>query len=119
MAPPSLCIQELLDRYVALWEQADIPGFVALLREDAWFTMLATSIFTPGRQRRLLPTRANGCPAFGLYQREAGAEVLELIGLVVLSVEGEQIASLVAFLDLESLSSFALPPILPHVFEDA
>jgi len=135
MAPPSLRIQELLDRYVALWEQADIPGFVALLREDAWFTMpprpvwyqgraaiatmLATSIFTPGRQRRLLPTRANGCPAFGLYQREAGAEVLELIGLVVLSVEGEQIASLVAFLDLSSLSSFALPPILPHVFEDA
>src|SRR6266566_4781364 len=80
-------VQPLLDRYVALWEQADIPGFVALLREDAWFTMpplpiwfqgraaiatvLATSIFTPGRQRRLLPTRANGSPAFGLYQREA------------------------------------------------
>jgi RNA polymerase sigma-70 factor, ECF subfamily len=125
MAPPRQSIQELLDRYVALWEQADIPGFVALLREDAWFTMpprpawfqgraaiatmLATSIFTPGRQRRLLPTRANECPAFGLYQQEAGAQVFELIGLVVLSVEGEQIASLVAFLDLESLSSFALP----------
>jgi RNA polymerase sigma-70 factor (ECF subfamily) len=121
--------QDLLDRYVILWEQADIPGFVALLREDAWFTMpphpiwyqgrtaiatvLATSIFTPGRQRRLLPTRANGCPAFGLYQREAGTQVLELIGLVVLSVEGEQIANLVAFLDRSSLSSFALPPTLP------
>jgi RNA polymerase sigma-70 factor (ECF subfamily) len=129
MAPPRQSIQELLDRYVALWEQADIPGFVALLREDAWFTMpprpawfqgraaiatmLATYIFTPGRQRRLLPMRANGCPAFGLYQREAGAQVFELIGLVVLSVEGEQIASLVAFLDLECLSSFALPPTLP------
>ena len=125
-ASPS--IQDLLDRYVALWEQADIPGFVALLREDAWFTMpprpiwfqgraaiatmLTTFIFTPGRQRRLLPTSANGCPAFGL-PTEAGAQVLELIGLVVLSVEGEQIASLVAFLDLEGLSSFALPPTLP------
>jgi hypothetical protein len=53
------------------------------------------------------------------YQREAGAEVLELIGLVVLSVEDKQIASLVAFLDLESLSSFALPPTLPSSLRES
>ena len=122
-------VQHLLDRYVAMWEQADIPGFVALLREDAWFTMpplpvwyqgrtaiatvLSTRIFTPGRQRRLLSTYANGSPAFGLYQREAGADDYQLFGLIVLGVEGEQIGSLVAFLDLSSLSSFALPPTLP------
>jgi RNA polymerase sigma-70 factor (ECF subfamily) len=125
-ALPTFQLQSLLDRYVTLWEQADIPGLVALLREDAWFTMpplpvwfqgraaiatvLRTSIFTPGRQRRLLPTHANGSPAFGLYQREAEAEALSLIGLMVLSVEGEQIASLVAFLDPVCLSPFALPP---------
>ncbi len=117
-----------LDRYVALWEQADIPGLVAFLREDAWFTMpplpawfqgraaiatvLSTRIFTPGRQWHLLPTRANGSPAFGLYRREAGADVYQLFGLMVLGVEGEQIASLVAFLELSSFSSFALPPTL-------
>jgi len=128
IAEPRPNIQDLLDRYVALWEQADIPGFVALLREDAWFTMpplpawfqgraaiatvLSTRIFTPGRQRRLLPTRANGSPAFGLYQREAEADVYQLFGLMVLGVEGEQIGSLVAFLELSSLSSFALPPTL-------
>jgi RNA polymerase sigma-70 factor (ECF subfamily) len=126
LAPPRPRLQALLDRYVTLWEQADIPGLVALLREDAWFTMpplpvwyqgraaiatvLETYIFTPGRQRRLLPTRANGCPAFGLYQREPGAEALQLIGLLVLSVEGEQIANLVAFLEPSMLSSFTLPP---------
>ena len=76
MALPRPLLQELLDRYVTLWEQADIPGLVALLREDAWFTMppipawfqgraaiatvLSTRIFTPGRQRRLLPRRAKG-----------------------------------------------------------
>jgi len=129
MAGPSPHVRDLLDRYVATWEQGDIPGFVALLREDAWFTMpprpvwyqgraaiatmLATSIFTPGRRRRLLPTRANGSPAFGLYQREAGAEVYRLLGLVVLGMEGEQIGSLVAFLEPSSLSPFALPPTLP------
>jgi RNA polymerase sigma-70 factor (ECF subfamily) len=42
-----------------------------------------------------------------------GAEALQLIGLVVLSVEGEQIANLVAFLEPSMLSSFALPPIFP------
>jgi RNA polymerase sigma-70 factor, ECF subfamily len=120
-------VHPLLDRYVAMWEQADIPGLVALLREDAWFTMppipawfqgrsaiatlLSTRIFTPGRQWHLLPTRANGCPAFGLYRREAEADVYQFFGLVVLGVEGEQIASLVAFLELSSLSSFALPRI--------
>jgi len=121
----------LLDRYVALWEQADIPGLVALLREDAWFTMppipawfqgraaistqFATRIFTPGRQWRLLPAHANGSPACGLYRREAGADVYQLFGLIVLGVVGEQIGSLVAFLDLSSLSSFALPPTLPYL----
>ena len=128
IAPPDSHVHTLLDRYMALWEQADIPGLMALLREDAWFTMppipawfqgraaiamvLRTRIFTPGRQRHLLPTRANGSPAFGLYQREAGASVYQLFGLLVLDVVGEQIGSLVAFLDLPSLSSFALPPTL-------
>jgi RNA polymerase sigma-70 factor (ECF subfamily) len=129
LALPSPHVQNLLDRYVALWEQADIPGIVALLREDAWFTMppipawfqgraaiailFQTSLFTNAGQRRLLPTRANGSPAFGLYQRESETGVYQLFGLVVLGVVGEQIGSIVAFLDLESLSSFALPPTLP------
>ena len=122
-------INALLNRYMALWEQADIPGFVALLREDAWFTMpprpiwfqgradiatmLQTSIFTPGRKRRLLPTRANGSPAFGLYQQEAGTDGYQFLGLIVLGIAGEQIGNLVAFLDPASLSAFALPPAFP------
>jgi RNA polymerase sigma-70 factor (ECF subfamily) len=127
-ALPTPQLQSLLDRYVSLWEQADIPGLVGLLREDAmitmppfpiWFhgraaiaTVLATSIFTPGRNFRLLPTRANGSPAFGLYRREAGAGIYQLFGLIVLGVVDEQIDSLVAFLGLEGLSFFALPPTL-------
>jgi len=131
-ALPTLPLQTLLDRYVTLWEQADIPGLVALLREDAWFTMppipawfqgraaiatvLSTRILIPGRQWHLLPTRANSSPTFGLYRREAGADVYQLFGLLVLGVEGEQIGSLVAFLELSSLSSFALPPTLHTCF---
>src|SRR5262249_31787440 len=127
-ALPTPQLQSLLDRYVSLWEQADIPGLVALLREDAWFTMpplpawfqgrtaiatvLSTRIFPPGRHWRLLPTRANGSPAYGLYRREAGADSYQLFGLIILSIEGEHIGSLVAFLEPSRLSPFALPPTL-------
>src|SRR5690242_16163818 len=120
MALPRPLLQELLDRYVTLWEQADIPGLVALLREDAWFTMppfpvwyqgraaiatlFQTSLFPPGQQWRLLPTRANGSPAFGLYRREALANDYQLVGLMVLGVERAQVVSLVAFLEVASLS---------------
>ena len=122
-------VQALLDRYVALWEQNDIPAFVALLREDAWFTMppfpvwvqgraalatlFQTPLFTMALPRHLLPTRANGNPAFGFYLREAETGVYQLSGLMVLGVEGEQIASIVAFLDPRSFTSFALPSTLP------
>jgi len=121
-------LQHLLDRYVALWEQADIPGLVGLLREDAWFTMpplpvwyqgraaitkwLATTIFVPGRNFRLHPTHANGSPAFALYRQQPEEESYQLFGLLVLDIEGEQIASVVGFLDLETLSPFHLPPML-------
>ncbi len=132
-ALPSPQIQSLLDRYVTCWEQADIPGFVALLREDAWFTMpplpvwfqgrtdiatlFSTSVFTPGRHWRLLPTRANGSPAFGLYRQEAQADSYQFFGLMVLGVVEGQIANMVTFLELSSFSSFALPPTLPYVRE--
>jgi len=80
-------VQPLLDRYVALWEQADIPGLVALLREDAWFSMppiptwfqgrtaiatfFQTTTFTFPGKWRLLPTCANASPAFGVYRWHA------------------------------------------------
>jgi RNA polymerase sigma-70 factor, ECF subfamily len=123
--------QSLLDRYVTCWEQADIPGFVALLREDAWFTMpplplwfqgraaiateLRTRILIPGKHWRLLPTHANGSPAFGLYRQEGESESYRLFGLMVLGVVDEQIANMVTFLELSSFSSFALPPTLAHM----
>lgn len=126
---PTTHLQALLDRYVTMWEQADISGFVALLREDAWFTMppfpvwvqgraalatlFQTPLFTMALPRHLLPTRANGNPAFGFYLREAETGVYQLSGLMVLGVEGEQIASIVAFLDPRSFTSFALPSTLP------
>ena len=125
--------QSLLDRYVTAFEQSDIPGLVALLREDAWFTMpplpvwlqgrvaiateLSTRLCVPGRHWRLLPMRANGSPAFGLYRQEAQEDHYQLFGLMVLGVVKGQIANMISFLELSSFSSFALPPTLPYVRE--
>jgi RNA polymerase sigma-70 factor (ECF subfamily) len=125
VAQPRPQLQNLLDRYMALWQQADVPGLVKLLREDAWLTMpphpawvqgradiatlLQLRVFTPGRQWRLRITRANGSPAFMLYRREAGKNDYQCSGLWVLGVEGEQISSIVVFLDMAGLTAFGLP----------
>jgi RNA polymerase sigma-70 factor (ECF subfamily) len=126
---PSSQLQPLLQRYVTLWEQADIAGLVGLMQEDAWFTMppipawflgreeietlFRTSIFTFPRQWRLLPVHANASPAFGLYQRNAETETYQLFGLLVLDLEGELITNAVTFLELSSLQPFALPDTFP------
>jgi RNA polymerase sigma-70 factor (ECF subfamily) len=131
-APPVLAstqLQTLLDRYVKLWEQADIPGLVALLREDAWFTMppipgwfqgraaittfFQNTVFTAPGKWRLYPIRANASPAFGLYRWEASVDAYQLYGLLVLDIVEEQIANTITFLELSSLAPFALPDIFP------
>jgi RNA polymerase sigma-70 factor, ECF subfamily len=85
-APGSLADQELAARLVAAFEAADVDGIVALMTEDAWLRMppvsleyqgreladqfFATVAFRQGRRYRLLPTRANGQPAFAVYLRD-------------------------------------------------
>ena len=127
-APSSSQVQSLLDRYVALWEQGDVPGLVALLREDAcfsmppipaWFqgraaiaTFFQTITFTYPGKWRLLPTHANASPAFGVYRWDAETGLYRLFGLLVLEMLGDLIAHMVAFLELSSLWPFALPDTL-------
>ena len=110
-------------------EQADIPGLVRLLQEDAWFTMppipgwyqgraniaifFRTTVFTGPGKWRLLPTHANARPAFAMYRWQADEGVYQLFGLLVLGIVGEQIANMIAFLDPSSLAPFSLPSTLP------
>lgn len=79
--------RQLLDQYVLAWETADIDRLTQLLREDATFPMpphpswyrgradiraFLTRTVLSGAARgrwRLVPTRANGHAAFGMYQR--------------------------------------------------
>ncbi len=126
----------LLARYLQAWETDDVDGLVALLKEDAMFSMppvpswyqgreairaiLRAVLFPPGVQHRwrLLPTRANGQPAFAVYRADEATSVYRAFALQVVTLATTphalpQIASVTAFLGEELVISFGFPPQLP------
>ena len=75
---------------------------------------LAATACLPGRSaRRLVPTRANGQPAFGLYIRDPHAPIAHANGIIVLTIAGGQISAVTGFPDNSTLRSFGLPRTLP------
>jgi RNA polymerase sigma-70 factor, ECF subfamily len=108
--------RELLDRYVDAFERYDIEAFVALLHEDATQHMppfemwlrgredIGTWMLGPGSEcqgSRVLPTWANGAPAFAQYRpREGGGH--QPWALHVLEVRDGRIAHISSFLDLDN-----------------
>ena len=71
-----------------------------------------TLAFRRGRRHRLVPTRANGQPAFGLYVRDPHTPVLHANGLLVLTLAGDRISTITRF-DTSVLPRFGLPRSLP------
>jgi RNA polymerase sigma-70 factor, ECF subfamily len=116
--------QELLARYVDAFERYDIGALVALLREDASFSMPPFPLWLRGpdevarfmlgqgihcKGSRLLATSANGGPAVGIYH-PAGPAGYEPWAIVVLELSGGRIAGLHHFLFPELFAEFGLPP---------
>src|SRR4051794_19608350 len=119
LSAPALADQadkELLARYVKAFEAYDIPGLVALLHEDASISMPPISMWLKGvddlaawylgfgigcQGSRLVPTVANGLPAFGQYRpdHEKGGHVAW--SLQVLEVVEGRIDHIHHFLDVE------------------
>jgi hypothetical protein len=69
------------------------------------------SLFRAGRRFDLVPTRANGQPAFGAYLRPPSGTGRGT-GLYVLTLTGDRICALTNF-DASVLPWFGLPPSLP------
>ena len=125
----------ILDRFMQAFEEDDVAGIVALLKEDAIVTMpptpswyrgreqvreiLATKPFGSGipRRWRLYPTIANGEAAFGLYRLEASAGAYLPYGILMIplesSADGIGIAEITAFHESRLVALFGLPPELP------
>ncbi|HEU5030106.1 MAG TPA: sigma-70 family RNA polymerase sigma factor [Spirillospora sp.] len=127
--PDSPAERRVMDAFVTAFERCDVPTMVELLTDDAWFTMpplpqeyqgrdavadFFTEIgFVRGTRRfRLIPARANGQPAFGRYLRDPNAGIAHAHGLTVLTLDGDHITQITAFLDTGILPRFGLPRIL-------
>jgi RNA polymerase sigma factor (sigma-70 family) len=114
----------LLDRYAAAFQAADVAGLTALLRKDAtiemppqpyWFAgrdqvsrFLASRVLTAPGLFVLVPTSANGQPAFGTYMR-ADDGTYAAHGIQLLSVDGQHVTRIVSFNDDTLLAMFGLP----------
>jgi RNA polymerase sigma-70 factor, ECF subfamily len=117
--------RDLLARYVDAFERYDLDALTALLAEDAIQTMPPYELWLQGhveirrwylgpgaecRGSRLVPTVANGSPAFGQYRPSGPSGRHEPWALQVLELAGGQIVAMNAFLDTARLFPlFGLP----------
>jgi RNA polymerase sigma-70 factor (ECF subfamily) len=112
-APDSTSEQALVAGFVRAYESGDLdapPIPLEYQGRDAVARLFA-SIFRSGRRVDLVPTRANGQPAFGAYLR-ASTGIRHGTGLFVLTLTGDRICAFTRF-DNSVLLWFGLPRSLP------
>ncbi len=117
---------EIVAKFVDAYESADLDALVALLSDDVFMSMpplpfeyhgrnavarFCASIFASGRRFDLVPTWANGQPAFGAYLNSPTG-VRHGTGLFVLALSGDRICGMTRF-DRSVLARFGLPHSLP------
>jgi RNA polymerase sigma-70 factor (TIGR02960 family) len=122
----SLSEDAIVAKFVRAYESADLDALVALLTDDVFVSMppmpfeyegrdavagFCASIFGSGRRFDLVPTRANGQPAFGAYLRAADG-IGHGVGLLVLALSGDRICAMTRF-ENTVLPWFGLPRSLP------
>ena len=106
--PTSAREREVVGRLATAFEAGDIDAVVALLTDDAWLTMppepleyqggAAIGAFLRNRQAhrgtplRLVPTRANGQPAF-----ECSLPSGEAVGMLVVTLRCDRISAMTWF----------------------
>jgi RNA polymerase sigma-70 factor (TIGR02960 family) len=128
--PDSPARRRLLDHFAEAFEAGDVDTVLGLLREDAWIRMppepheytgrpaigefLRTRpLWREGGRLRLVPTHANGQPAFAYYMGDPQADICRIGGIFVLTLEGEEIVAITRFGEGGWLRWFGLPRKLP------
>ena len=127
--PGSAAERDLLGQFADAFEHGDADRIVALLTDEALLTMPpepgkcdgkeAISAYlhnlfslTIDRPTRLVPTRANGQPAFGRYIGDSHTPIARFNCLLVLTLDGNRISRLTRFADTGILPAFGLPRVL-------
>src|SRR5215510_9436554 len=116
----------IVAKFARAWESADLDALVALLTDDVFIAMPPEPFgyegrdavarywgrqFAAGRRFDLVPTRANGQPAFGAYLR-VPAGIRHAAGFYVLTLAGDRIGAMTRF-EASVLPWFGLPRSLP------
>jgi RNA polymerase sigma-70 factor (TIGR02960 family) len=116
----------IVAKFVRAYESADLDAVIALLTDDVFISMppmpfeyqgreaaarFCALLFRAGRQVDLVPTRANGQPAFGAYLRTP-AGLRHGTGLFVLSLADDRICAMTRF-ENSVFPWFGLPRSLP------
>ncbi len=120
--------RRLIEAYVEAFTTHDVDKLVAILSDDVWLKMpplpfeyhgraAAVGFFQAvvhphGRRFRFVHTRANGCPASGLYAHDPATDTWRATGLVVVVISGDRITEVTRF-EVGVMASFGLPRILP------
>jgi RNA polymerase sigma-70 factor (TIGR02960 family) len=124
--PDSPSERELVARFTDAFEGGDVEQVVSLLTDNARLTMppepleyhgpaaiarFLSTVPAGGQLElfRLVPTRANGQPAFGCYLRDPQAPIAHAYGLMVLTLSGNRIAAITGFPDTSVFPQFGLP----------
>ena len=119
--------RELLDRYIAAFQNADAAALEQLLREDAtleapplraWYAgikfcmpYMATHVLGSPGHWRMLPASANGQPAVAAYYR--GSDGTYLPYGIVFTATAEGISRITAFGDPGLVTAFGFPAVPP------
>jgi RNA polymerase sigma-70 factor (TIGR02960 family) len=126
-APDSPAEKALLEKFVRAYQSGDVDALVALLTADVSVSMppipleyqgldvvarFYAAVMRPGGQYDLVPTRANGQVAFGVYVRSPAGGLRHGAGLLVLTLTCDRISALTRF-DNDVLPWFGLPRSLP------
>jgi RNA polymerase sigma-70 factor (TIGR02960 family) len=119
--------QALAAKLTRAYQSGDVDTLIALLTDDVLLSMppmpleyhgrdavagFFGSLFRVGRLFDVVPTRANGQPAFGTYLRATGGGIRHGTGLDVLTLTDDRICAIAHF-DASVLPSFGLPRSLP------
>jgi RNA polymerase sigma-70 factor (ECF subfamily) len=123
--PDSPRERELVGLFAAAVERGDTPSIISLLTDDAWVTMPpepyeyqgpeAIARFLDDRAGRrvanirLVPTRANGQPAFGCYLPDPRAGGARASGIMVLTLADDRISAITWFGERGLFAAFGLP----------
>lgn len=119
-------LKQVVEKFVAAWERADIDAVVSMLAEDAVLTMPPRPMWFAGRDAiralfaayplapgappiRLIPTSANGQIAFGHYVWAEAANAFMPHSITVLSLRESEISELTIFRTAEAFTGFDLP----------